>query len=67
MHSKLVLGNHGWNMDSSIIITVSFTPGSCSLASYKLTTAGLEWGKLNKDFKNMNEISGYNASLYEKT
>lgn len=27
----------------------SFTPGSCSLAAYKLTPAGLAWGAANKD------------------
>jgi pre-mRNA-processing factor 8 len=28
-----------------VIITVSFTPGSCSLAAYRVTQAGQEWAK----------------------
>jgi hypothetical protein len=47
-----------------IVITVSFTPGSCSLAAYKLTTQGYEWGKTNKDISP--DPPGYNTSLYEK-
>ncbi|CAH2079062.1 unnamed protein product [Thlaspi arvense] len=27
----------------------NFTPGSCSLSSYKLTQTGYEWGQLNED------------------
>lgn len=56
LHAKMLSENSSWNIDKSIVITVSFTPGSCSLASYKLTNAGFEWGKMNKDIKNLNEI-----------
>ena len=31
------------------MITCSFTPGSVSLAAYKLTPAGYEWGRQNRD------------------
>ena len=34
---------------SAVIVTVSFTPGSVSLAAFKVTPSGLEWGKANKD------------------
>lgn len=27
------------------IVTCSFTPGSCSLAAYRVTPAGLKWAK----------------------
>jgi pre-mRNA-processing factor 8 len=36
-------------VEGSVIMTVSFTPGSCSLAAYRLTPAGLEWGRANRD------------------
>ena len=48
LHAKMLSENSSWNsncliflilVDKSIVITVSFTPGSCSLASYKLTNA----------------------------
>jgi len=51
MQSKMIM--NGSDIEKSIVITCSFTPGSCSLASYRLTQAGLEWGKLNKDIKNV--------------
>ena len=47
-----------------IIITCSFTPGSCSLTAYKLTPSGFEWGKNNTD--KGNNPKGYLPSHYEK-
>ena len=38
--------------EKTIIITCSFTPGSCSLTAYKLTPSGYEWGRNNKDPSN---------------
>lgn len=43
---------------------LSFTPGSCSLTAYKLTPAGYEWGRSNKDTGN--NPKGYLPSHYEK-
>ena len=37
MHSKFLAENPNWNAEKSVILTVSFTPGSCTLTSYKLT------------------------------
>ncbi|KAF0728228.1 hypothetical protein Ae201684_013879 [Aphanomyces euteiches] len=48
-HSKLLSENASWDGEKTITITCSFTPGSCSLTAYKLTPAGYEWGKTNKD------------------
>ena len=33
--------NQSWDGEKSIIVTCSFTPGSCSLTAYKLTPQGL--------------------------
>jgi pre-mRNA-processing factor 8 len=64
-HAK-VMAEHpsAWSLDSAIAITVSFTPGSCSLAAYKLTPGGLEWGKNNKDMSP--NPPGYLTSHSEK-
>mgnify|MGYP005628896909 CR=1 FL=1 len=35
--------------ERTVVITCSFTPGSVSLAAYKLTPAGYEWGRQNRD------------------
>ena len=65
MHAKLLLmDNSNWDTDSSIIVTCSFTTGSCSLSVYKLTPLGLEWGKNNKD--NTPNPAGFGSQLYEK-
>lgn len=65
MHSKLLVSNPNWDTEASVIATCSFTTGSCSLSVYKLTTAGIEWGKANKDNVQPNPPD-YNASLFEK-
>ena len=46
---------------SSIILTVSFTPGSASLTAYQLTPAGFEWGVKCKD--PLHNPAGYSASF----
>jgi pre-mRNA-processing factor 8 len=42
----------------------SFTPGSCSLTAYKLTPAGYEWGRQNRD--SGPNPQGYLPTHYEK-
>jgi pre-mRNA-processing factor 8 len=43
------MNNEHWDADTSLVITLSFTPGSCSLTGYKITPQGYDWGKSNKD------------------
>jgi len=62
-HSKILSENKGWDGEKSIILTCSFTPGSCSLTAYRLSPAGFEWGKVNREGSNH---SGYSPSFYEK-
>ena len=38
-----------WDPEVAICVTCSFTPGSVSLAAFRLTPAGHEWGRANKD------------------
>jgi hypothetical protein len=38
-----------WDGERCVLLTCSFTPGSCSLTAYKLTPGGYEWGRNNKD------------------
>jgi len=59
-----MLDNPTWDAEKTIIITCSFTPGSCSLSAYKLTPAGYEWGRLNTD--KSNNPKGYLPTHYEK-
>jgi len=53
-----------WDGDKTIIMTCSFTPGSCSLCAYKLTPQGFEWGRINRE--NADDPKGYVPTFYEK-
>ena len=44
-HAKLLGAFPSWSLNSSIILSVAFTPGSASLAAFRLTSAGADWGK----------------------
>ncbi|CAI7863255.1 unnamed protein product [Closterium sp. NIES-54] len=64
-HARLLEGNRSWDGDRCIVVTCSFTPGSCSLAAYKLTPAGYEWGRQNKDVSG-SAPQGYLPTHYER-
>jgi len=63
-HSKIIADNPTWDVESTIVITCSFTQGSCTLTSYKLTPSGLDWGRMNKDTSP--NPPGYSNLCYEK-
>lgn len=63
-HAKIMAENPAWDGEKTIVITCSFTPGSCSLTAFKLTPSGYEWGRNNKD--SGNNPHGYLPSHYEK-
>ena len=69
MHARLLQGNPSWDVDACSIVTCSFTPGSVSLAGYRLTRGGLDWGvKVAKETGSNDAIvsKGYMPSHYEK-
>jgi pre-mRNA-processing factor 8 len=43
-HARMLASYPGWAPASAICLVVSFTPGSASLAAYRLTPGGVEWG-----------------------
>ena len=64
-HTKLMDNSaQTWDGDKSIVVTCSFTPGSCSLTAYKLTPQGYEWGRQNQD--KGNAAPGYAPTHYER-
>jgi len=63
-HSRIMADNRNWDGEKTVVITVSFTPGSCSLTCYKLTPSGFEWGKSNRE--HTQNYQGYVPSFYEK-
>jgi len=56
--------NGKWDPEKAIIITCSFTPGSCSLTAYRTTPPGFEWGKANRE--QMSNYQGFAPVFYEK-
>ncbi|XP_055343640.1 pre-mRNA-processing-splicing factor 8 [Paramacrobiotus metropolitanus] len=62
--AKIMAEHPAWDGERCIVMTCSFTPGSCSLAAYKLTPSGYEWGRQNAD--KGNNPKGYLPSHYEK-
>ncbi|CAN1285639.1 Pre-mRNA-processing-splicing factor 8A [Linum perenne] len=63
-HARILESNKQWDGEKCIILTCSFTPGSCSLTAYKLTPSGYEWGRVNKDTGS--NPHGYLPTHYEK-
>ena len=65
MHAKMLESWKSWDGERCVLITASFTPGSVSLTSFKLTPSGYEWGRANKDTGGANP-QGYATSHFEK-
>ena len=55
-----------WDPDAAVILTCSFTPASCTLAAWKPTTEGLEWGKNNTTRIGEPDPPGYNSTCFQK-
>ena len=62
--SKFLNERNSWDIETSIILTCSFTQGSCTLCGYKLTPQGFEWGSKCKEVSN-NPI-GYSDADFER-
>jgi pre-mRNA-processing factor 8 len=64
-HATHLTERKEWDPAKCIVMTASFTPGSCSLTAYKLTAQGLDWGRANKAGNGEN-VQGYDSAKYEK-
>ena len=63
-HARLMNAHATWDK-KTISMTVSFTPGSVSLASWALTPQGYKWGAENKDMGS-DQPQGFSTSMGEK-
>jgi pre-mRNA-processing factor 8 len=63
-HSRLMNAHPSWDK-KTVTMTVSFTPGSVSLAAWALTPPGYTWGAENKDL-NSDQPQGFATSMGEK-
>jgi pre-mRNA-processing factor 8 len=68
MHASIIADHpNEWSGQNEIIITTSFTQGSCSLTAYRVTAAGLEWGKKSKTVVGgVANASDYSSDCFEK-
>lgn len=62
----MAMANHATgDKDETIVTTLSFTPGSCSLASYRIRSSGYEWAKRQSMGQDINP-QGYLPSHYQR-
>lgn len=63
-HARLMSAHKSWDK-KTVSMTVSFTPGSVSLASWALTPQGYKWGAENKD-TGSDQPQGFSTNMGEK-
>ncbi len=63
-HARLMAAHPTWDK-KTVTMTVSFTPGSVSLAAWALTPNGYKWGAENKDMSS-EQPQGFSTSMGEK-
>ncbi|KKK15740.1 hypothetical protein P175DRAFT_0490159 [Aspergillus ochraceoroseus IBT 24754] len=63
-HSRLMNAHPSWDK-KTVTMTVSFTPGSVSLAAWGLTPQGYKWGAENRDTTS-DQPQGFSTSMGEK-
>ncbi|KAA8647293.1 hypothetical protein EYZ11_007909 [Aspergillus tanneri] len=63
-HARLMNEHPSWDK-KTVTMTVSFTPGSVSLAAWGLTPQGYKWGAENKDTTS-DQPQGFSTSMGEK-
>ncbi|KAJ5163270.1 uncharacterized protein N7500_005100 [Penicillium coprophilum] len=63
-HARLMNAHPSWDK-KTVTMTVSFTPGSVSLAAWGLTPAGYKWGAENKDTTS-DQPQGFSTNMGEK-
>ncbi|RAH41432.1 U4/U6-U5 snRNP complex subunit PRP8 [Aspergillus aculeatinus CBS 121060] len=63
-HARLMNAHPSWDK-KTVTMTVSFTPGSVSLAAWGLTPQGYKWGAENRDMTS-DQPQGFSTSMGEK-
>ena len=64
-HARLMSAHSAWDK-KTVTMTVTFTPGSVSLAAWALTPQGYKWGNTNPD-RGSDMPQGFETSYGEKT
>ncbi|PHH61122.1 hypothetical protein CDD81_739 [Ophiocordyceps australis] len=64
-HARLLDAHKEWDKTNTVTVSVSFTPGSVSLAAWGLTPQGYKWGADNKDLQS-DQPQGFTTTMGEK-
>ncbi len=64
-HARLLEAHSAWDKQSTLTLTVSFTPGSVSVSAWALTPQGYKWGAENKDVGS-DQPQGFSTTMGEK-
>lgn len=64
-HARLMAAHPSWDK-KTVTMTVSFTPGSVSLAAWALTPTGYKWGSENRDLSSEQPQGFSTTSMGEK-
>ncbi len=71
MHARVMSEHKEWDGEKTVVVVCNFTPGSCTLNSFKLTPEGYEWGRKAKmntnaaDSEMMLDTTGFSTTFYE--
>ena len=64
-----IINDHpnAWTGENEIILTTSFTQGSCSLTAYRVTDHGLKWGQKSRNIAGgVANAQDYSTNCFEK-
>lgn len=64
-HANIMVDQARGEQDKTIIITLSFTPASISLAAYRITSGGYDWAKKQASAQDINP-QGYLPTHYQR-
>jgi pre-mRNA-processing factor 8 len=64
-HAAFLSQQKSWDPEKAVVMTCSFTSGSCSLTCYRLTPEGYEWSLERINAQAVNP-AGYTSSMYQK-
>eukprot|EP00536_Pseudo-nitzschia_multiseries_P007696 jgi/Psemu1/319191/estExt_fgenesh1_pm.C_1830010 len=67
-HASIISDHpNAWTGKNEIVLTTSFTQGSCSLTAYRVTEHGLEWGKKSRNVAGgVANAQDYSSNCFEK-
>jgi pre-mRNA-processing factor 8 len=63
--SHILENTKTWDAEKAVTVTASFTPGRCTLSSYKILPSGYKWG-VSKNLETP-DLTGYLPSMFQRT